>query len=85
MRQVELGERLALQVFASSEATASGMGDIQATIESWTRAWVQHDARVSRTEKYICGEVSLAKSKRESKHNPISQVRMSRYKAGKWL
>lgn len=74
--EVELGERMAIQVFAATEPTASGMDITQAAaIGGWTRGWAQYDARVYRAEKDFDRMASLAASKCGSKHDHISQVR----------
>lgn len=82
---MELGERMAVQVFASTEATASGMDITQAAIGGWMRDWVQHDARVCRAEKDFTCMASLAASKRGSEDDHISQVRQSHRVAENWL
>lgn len=62
--KVELGERMALQVFAATEATEpSGCG--------WKRDLVHQESRVDRAEKGLHSIASAAESKRASKHDAV--------------
>lgn len=67
--KVELGERMALQVFAATTATESGRDDSQTMICSWRRDLAEQDSRVGRAEKELHSIVSMAKSKLEGEHD----------------
>eukprot|EP00903_Cladosiphon_okamuranus_P008399 g8075.t1 len=65
--QVELGERMALQVFAATEASDSGREGSQTAICGWSRDLAQQDSRASRAEEDLRSIASMANSKLESK------------------
>lgn len=68
---------MALQVFAASQPVAPGREEHQAVAGALGDAvgdWVLRDTRVKKAEKVLNRMAALAKSKRESKHDAISQV-----------
>lgn len=69
--KVELGERMALQVFAATRTTEPGREGSRTTICGWESELAEQDSRVSRAEKDLHTMSSTAKSKRESKHDAI--------------
>eukprot|EP00752_Nemacystus_decipiens_P012128 g10753.t1 len=69
--QVELGERMALQVYASTEASESRKEGSQTAICGWERDLAERDLRVSRAEKDLHKIASMAKSKLEIKHDAV--------------
>jgi len=68
--KVELGERMALQIFAETEPTAIA----QAAIDGWTRDWITRDISISRAEKDLHSIASMARTKLESTDSATSQV-----------
>lgn len=76
--QVELGERMALQIFAATEASAPGRANARAAIYGRTRDWAREDARISKAENDLSCIVASTKSENASKDGTISQVRTSR-------
>lgn len=65
--KVELGERMALQVFAATEATEAGK-DSQSVVCGWERELAEQDSRAGRA-KELLSIASMAKSKLESKQD----------------
>lgn len=72
--QVELGERMALQVFAESRSSPRDVEDAQALVGSGEGGWARECVRVSRAEEELNRMAALARSRRERKHDTISQV-----------
>ncbi|CAM9447251.1 unnamed protein product, partial [Hapterophycus canaliculatus] len=72
--QVEVGERMALQVFAATEPSPLTRKGTQVTNDGCTRGWVRGDALVSKAEIHFDRIAALAKSRRESTHDIVSQV-----------
>lgn len=65
--KVELGERMALQVFEATEATDSRKEGSQIATCGWQRDLAEQDSKISRAEKDLHSIASMAKSKLESK------------------
>lgn len=73
--QVEVGERMALQVFAATESNSRITKGARTKIDGWTGGWVREDARVSKAEKEFDRISTLAKYKCDGTHHTVSQVR----------
>lgn len=74
---MELGERMALQVFAASDASSAQEEAKRAPCEASgdnTGSWAREYARIAKAEQVLNGIAVLANSKRESAHEAISQV-----------
>ena len=72
--KVELGERMALQVFAETESTALKGERVQAATDGWTRDWTAEDVIIGRAEKDLRSIALLARANQESKERRTSQV-----------
>ena len=72
--KVELGERMALQVFAETEPTEPSGEGVQAAIDGWIRDWHAQDIIVRRAEKDLHSIASLARANLENKESAESQV-----------
>ncbi|CAM9347480.1 unnamed protein product [Ectocarpus sp. 13 AM-2016] len=72
--QVELGERMALQIFTTTAASAPGRENARAATDDPTRDWAIEDERVRKAANDLSCIVASTKSKSASKDGPISQV-----------
>ncbi|CAM9522870.1 unnamed protein product [Scytosiphon promiscuus] len=72
--QVEVGERMALQVVAATEPISSIRKGSQATSDDWTGSWARQDARIRKAQVYFDRIAALTKSKRENPSDSTLQV-----------
>lgn len=71
---MELGERMALQIFAETAPSVLDSEAAQAAIDGWTRDWITRDVSISRAEKDLHSIASMARIKLESEDSATSQV-----------